>query len=104
MTVSELIQNPPAIEALRGMFIAITQEQNDAIQAAQDASSSMRVSPVPLTDGRWAICADILSEIHEGGIFHASFSRLPLTSVNEAEILTLEQFKALRSPPDTGEG
>ena len=95
MTTLELIQNPPDLATLRGLFIAITPAQDALIQAAQDANSNMRVSAVPLSDGRLALCADILSEIHEGGIFHYAFSRLTLESINETEVLTLEQFKAL---------
>jgi hypothetical protein len=96
MTTLELIQNTPDIDTLRGLFIAITAEQKTIIEAAQDPGSSMRVSPLPLTDGRHAFCADILSEIHPGGIFHAPFSSLTLTTINETEVITKEQFLALR--------
>lgn len=98
MTTLELIQNPPDLETLRGLFIAVTQAQCDLIDSTQDANSNMRVAPVPLTDGRFALCADLLSEIHEGGIFYGAFSNLTLDSINETEILTTEQFKALRPP------
>jgi hypothetical protein len=42
-----------------------------AMSAAQDVVGSTRhkVQPVPTTDGRWLVSADILPELAEGGIF-----------------------------------
>jgi hypothetical protein len=44
--------------------------RNSLIQKQDEANITRhRVSPVALTNGDWALNADVLSEAHEGGLF-----------------------------------
>ena len=94
-TLLELITYTPPYLELKDLFIVITEQQKNLIESAQSQSLNMKVSPVPLVNGKFAICADLLSEIHEGGIFYRSFSNLSLESINETEIVDKETFLSL---------
>lgn len=58
---------------LRAWGLVMPAEAAAALVAAQDAAGFRRhrVEPVPLTDGRCALCADVLTEAHPGGLFPA---------------------------------
>jgi hypothetical protein len=44
--------------------------RNSLIQKQDEANITLhRVNPVALTNGQWALNADVLSEAHEGGLF-----------------------------------
>jgi hypothetical protein len=56
----------------------------------------MRVTPILLSDGRYAISADIITETHPNGIFHKPFSKLTLSSIDESEVVSSEVFESLK--------
>jgi len=55
---------------LRQYGLVMPQSVRDSLIAKQDALDLQhRVNPIVLTDGRWALNADVLTEAHEGGLF-----------------------------------
>jgi len=55
-------------------------EQRDLLLQHQDTLGNIqhRVQPVQMSNGDWFLCADVLTEIGEGGIFKCGFDILPL--------------------------
>ena len=55
---------------LREWGLVMPQAVRDSLVAKQDALGlKHRVAPVALTDGRWALNADVLTEAHSSGLF-----------------------------------
>jgi hypothetical protein len=48
-----------------------------------------------LTDGRWMLCGDILSEVGSGGIVYSVFSHLDARRFDEIEVVPLANVVAL---------
>jgi hypothetical protein len=52
-------------------------------------------NPVPLTDGRWCLSADVLTECLPGGLVYGGFSQLDPAGFAGIEVLTLEDVEPL---------
>jgi len=52
-------------------------------------------NPVPLTDGRWMLSADILTECLPGGLVYGGFSHLDPAGFVGIDVLTLEEVETL---------
>jgi hypothetical protein len=57
-------------------------------------------SPTPLTDGRWCLSADVLTECLPGGLVYGGFSRLDPAGFVGIEVLALEEVGPLRYADD----
>jgi hypothetical protein len=59
--------------------LVFDQDAHDALIAAQAQrpDSHYRAAPVQLADGRWMLCADLLTEISPGGLYADGFALLP---------------------------
>jgi hypothetical protein len=53
------------------------------------------ISPVPLTDGRVFICADVMTEAQEGGIFHHIIKNLTLDVLAQFSVVPISEIKPL---------
>ena len=53
-------------------------------------------NPVPLTDGRWSLSADVLTECLPGGLVYGGFSQLDPAGFAGIEVLTLDEVEPLR--------
>lgn len=53
---------------------------------------------VRLTDGRYCLCGDILSEVGEGGLLHGLFSRVTPEMMATVEVIQWEDAVALMPP------
>lgn len=56
-------------------------------------------SPVALTDGRFMLCADILTECLPGGIMYGGFSHLDAGRFDEIEVVPMADALALLPEP-----
>jgi hypothetical protein len=56
---------------------------------AEHGSASLTVSPVRLTDGRWMVCADLLSEVGPGGLLADGFSHLNVSRFPEIAVVPM---------------
>jgi hypothetical protein len=100
-TLADIITQPlPPLETLRSMWLAFPAELCQQIDEAQSNATTVRVSPIYLTDGRACLCADVLSEIHEGGVFAAQFAQLDASNFAQVEVLDDTTFRALQPPSD----
>jgi hypothetical protein len=78
MNLAEFLTTQPQ-ESLDTLALYMTAELKDTLLAYQDTLGTIqhKVSPVELVDGRWFLCADVLTEIGEHGIFKRGFDILP---------------------------
>jgi hypothetical protein len=53
-----------------------------------------------LTDGRWMLCGDILSEVGEGGILAGGFAYITPEMMAEIEVIPLTDALALIPPQE----
>lgn len=56
-------------------------------------------SPVPLADGRFMLCADILTECLPGGLMYGGFSHLDAGRFDEIEVVPMADALALLPEP-----
>jgi hypothetical protein len=89
MTLAQLLSAPlPELETLRGMWIVMPAELGPALEQAQVDQTGVMAKPITLTDGRLALCADLLSEIN--GAFAVPFSRLDAANFELVEVVGFE--------------
>lgn len=93
MTLSTLLSDLPPLASLRGLWLVFPAALGDALTAAQQGQTLHRVEPITLTDGRLALCADLLTET--GGIYAAAFSQLNPTNFAMVEVLPDADFREL---------
>lgn len=97
-TLSDLLANIPPIGELQQLTLIF----NSVVAAAlADAQSTLpvnrkhKIQPILLTDGRWLLMADVLSEIGETGIFKNGFLVLPSEYFPQVEVVDLAVAKLL---------
>lgn len=78
-----------------GHALILDTTTRDAVMAAQQTygNPQHQMQPVPLTDGRWGIGADVLSEA--SGLFAGTFQHLPRDLAATVEVLSWADFQAL---------
>ena len=87
MTLKQLLSAPlPPLDDLRSLWLVFDATLTEHLDAAQADQHAHRAGPITLSDGRLALCADLLSEI-DGGIFALPFSRLPNEFFTEVEVI-----------------
>jgi hypothetical protein len=93
--MTDFFTNPPA--NLRDFGLVMTAATRAALIKKQDDAGITlhRVSPVALTDGRFALNADVLSEAHPGGLFIAPL----IADADAAEVLPWPDVLALLPAP-----
>lgn len=99
MTLADLSLPVPYEQAcLYGLvFAADLAERLAEVQAA--TPSRFVAQPVALSDGRYFLCGDLLSEVGPGGLYAAGFSQLDAARFSEIEVLPLADAVALLPPP-----
>ena len=58
-----------------------------------------RIAPIELTDGRWAVCCDVLTEV-QGGVFTTLFATLDMGKLNGAIIIEDAELQSLKPPEE----
>jgi len=96
MNLADLLPLVPTMTAAdaKAMALVFDQAGYDALQQAQP-DGQHRAAPVQLTDGRWMLCADLLTEIHAGGLYAAAFARLPQDAFDQVEVMPWADAVAL---------
>jgi len=93
MTLYDLLASAtqPDLAALRQVFLVFDAALCQRMVNVQAWHGDPRHVPVPvsLTDGRWMLCGDILTECVEGGIVWGGFSHLDSSRFSEIEVLSL---------------
>ena len=57
-------------------------------------------NPLPLTDGRFMLTADILTECLPGGLVYGGFSRLDAARFSEIEVVQMTEAVAMIASPE----
>jgi hypothetical protein len=100
ITLADILAIPlPSIDTLRQTWLAFPAMLAPLLEAAQADQNLHHASPIVLSDGRLALCADILSEIGDEGLFLPAFSRLDPANFTAVEVLDDASFRALLIPP-----
>jgi hypothetical protein len=99
MTLADLL---PQLATLtdadaKGYALVFGVEPYDALQAAQAAQpdAQHRAAPVQLTDGRWMLCADLLTETSPGGLYANGFALLPPELFDQVDVVPWDDAVAL---------
>ena len=97
----DYIATNPSTEDMASKALLFSAALNDAMQAKQgNIDTNHRITPRLLTDGRYGICCDILSETGEGHIFRELFSVLDMAVLNTAELVDMSEMVALLPEPE----
>ena len=101
-TLADILAIPlPSIDALRQTWLAFPAMLAPLLKAAQSDQTLHRASPIVLSDGRLALCADMLTETSDGGLFFLAFSRLDSVHFPAVEVLNHASFRSfLITPPN----
>lgn len=100
MTLSDALSQPlPNLAALRGMWLVFDAELLADFNAAQEGATTFLASPTALTDGRFALCADLLSEIGDGGVYAAQFQKLPIPKFTQVTVVPVDEVTKLFPSP-----
>lgn len=97
MTLADLITQPISYESARDLAIMLTPDQAATLGAVQAQYGNPRhvAAPVPLTDGRLILCADLLTETGPGGLYAQGFAHLPAELFAQVQILPMADAIAL---------
>ena len=95
MTPLQYIATEPTLEDARSKGLVFPTEYKDSLLAKQkELDTSFKISPVELSDGRWAINCDTFTEIQHG-VYQELFGRLDTSKLNSSEIIPWEDVLAL---------
>lgn len=103
MTLADLLQDLPGL-TLADLQAKALVFDDGALTALQDAQAQRpnaqhRAQPVQLTDGRWMLSADLLSEIGPTGLYHDGFELLPQAVFADVEVIDWDDAIALIPEP-----
>jgi hypothetical protein len=90
----------PPLSELPGLWLAFPADIAQGLQSAQEDQSTIRVEPIQLSDGRYAVCADLLSEVGDGGAYEQSFSRLNPALFEHVVVITDAEYQAMQPLSD----
>jgi hypothetical protein len=81
----------------RGLALVYDYNVAVTLYELQQAYGDPRHIPTgrPLTDGRWMMYGDVLSEVGSGGILAKAFSHITPEMMSQVEVVPLEVAKAL---------
>jgi hypothetical protein len=91
MTLADLITQPVSYETAKELALVFSQELAAQLAAVQSEHGNPRhvVSPVDLTDGRKMLCADLLTEVGQGGLYSGGFSHLPTELFSLVQVMPM---------------
>lgn len=102
MTLSDIITQPVSYETAKNLAIVLTPDQAATLGAIQEQYGNPHhvAAPVPLTDGRLMLCADLLTETGPGGLYAQGFAHLPADIFPQVQILSMTDAVALIQQPE----
>jgi hypothetical protein len=107
MTLLDLLQTlPQPYEVLHEQALVFGAGPLQALAdaRAQRPNAQHQAAPVALTDGRWMLCADLLTEINSGGLYADGFQLLDPALFREVDVIPMADAVALlpvSEPPAT---
>lgn len=96
MNLQELIQQTKSYEELKALALVFNSSLKNILEATQETfQSKHKAAPVELTDGRFMLCADLLTEIHPEGLYAQGFGMLDSNLFSQVEVISMEEASAL---------
>jgi len=97
ITLADIFASPiPPLDSLRLTWLVFDSSLRDALDAAQDGETRNRAEAILLNNGKYALCADLLTEID--GLYAGTFLRLDPLYFPAVEVLDDASFRALLIP------
>jgi len=102
MTLDQLLTAPLTATEAKGYAILLDTTLRDLLAAvqAEHGDPRHRVQPVALTDGRFMLCADLLTEVGEGGLFASGFAHLDPQLFSQVPVVPMAEALALLPPQE----
>jgi len=102
MTLDDLINQPVSYVTAKELAIILTPDQAATLGAiqAQYGNPQHVAAPVPLTDGRLMLCADLLTETGPGGLYAQGFAHLPSEIFAQVAVIPMAEAIALIPQPE----
>ena len=96
MNLQELIQQNKSYEELKDLALVFDSNLKNILEATQATlQSKHQASPVELSNGSYMLCADLLTEIHPGGLYSQGFGLLDTDLFSQVEVISMEEAAAL---------
>ena len=97
MTLADLLPSLPLPYGEARQYGLVFQADLAARLAEVQAGepSKFRAVPVPLIDGRFLVCGDLLSEVGPGGLYAEGFAKLDAGRFDEIEVMAWADALAL---------
>jgi hypothetical protein len=96
MNLQELILQNKSYEELKDLALVFNGSLKNILEATQETFNSQhKASPVSLIDGRFMLCADLLTEIQPGGLYSQGFGLLDTDLFSQVEVISMEEASAL---------
>lgn len=102
MTLADIITQPIDLATARTLALVFDAELAQTLQTVQQTYGDPRHVPAPtlLTDGRYMLCADLLTEIGAHGLYAPGFSHLPQELFASVSVIPMAEAVALLPQPD----
>ena len=99
MTLSDLTLPMPHADC-KDLALVYSYDVAVTLYGVQEEHGDPRHVPAgrQLTDGRWMLCGDVLSEVGEGGILAAGFAFITPEMMAQIEVIPLADALALLPP------
>jgi hypothetical protein len=96
MTFADLLLSPPELATLRGLWLVLPPDVAASALAKQElyGDPAHRIAPIAGPDGRFALCADLLTEIAPGGLHAVLFARLDAGKFAAVEVIDTAALRA----------
>lgn len=103
MTLTDLITQPVSYDSAKELAIILTPEQASTLGAIQAEHGNPQhvASPVPLTDGRLMLCADLLTETGPGGLYAQGFAHLPAELFPQVAVIPMAEAVSMIPQADS---
>jgi hypothetical protein len=96
MNLLELIQQNKSYEELKDLALVFDVNLKNILESTQATlESKHKASPVELTDGSYMLCADLLTEIGQKGLYAQGFGLLDTDLFTQVSVITMEEASAL---------
>lgn len=102
MTLADIITQPISYETAKDLALVFSPELAAQLAAIQQEYGNPKhvASPVDLNDGRKMLCADLLTEVGQGGLYSGGFSHLPAELFPLVEVIPMSDAIALLPQPE----
>lgn len=97
MNIPNLLAASPTLDDLRGYALILSAELSATFAQVQVGLGQRQFTAQArkLTDGRFMLGADLLSEIHEGGLYHEGFAVIPPELLGLVEVVAMAEVLPL---------